>query len=51
METNLVSPLDGSPYVSKVSSRTGFKRFQAPDAPRLLDGRVWSVAFISCVEG
>jgi hypothetical protein len=37
-----VSPLEGRPYVSRTSSRTGLRRFHAPDAPRRLLGRIGS---------
>jgi hypothetical protein len=49
-----VSPFEGRPYVSSTSSRTGFRRFHAPDAPRRLLGRIGSVDLISAddvVEG
>jgi hypothetical protein len=37
-----VSPFEGRPYVSRTSSRTGLRRFHAPDAPRRLLGRMGS---------
>lgn len=44
-----VSPLEGSPYVSRTSSRTGFSRFHAPEAARRLLGRPGSEDFIALV--
>jgi len=46
-----VSPLEGSPYVSRTSSRTGFSRFHAPEAARRLLGRPGSEDFIALVVG
>jgi hypothetical protein len=37
-----VSPLLGKPYVSSTSSRTGLRRFHAPEAARRLLGRMGS---------
>jgi hypothetical protein len=42
-----VSPLLGRPYDSSTSSRTGLRRFHAPDAPRRLLGRMGSEDFIT----
>jgi hypothetical protein len=50
--THRVSPLLGSPYDSSTSSRTGLRRFQAPDVPRRLLGRIGSEDFIDgCCVG
>ena len=49
--TYRVSPLEGSPYVSKTSSRTGFRRFQAPEAARRLLGRAGSDDFMVLAVG
>src|SRR5690242_6013308 len=46
-QTYRVSPLLGSPYDSSTSSRTGLRRFHAPDAPRRLLGRAGSDDFIT----
>jgi hypothetical protein len=51
-----VSPLEGRPYVSRTSSRAGFRRLHAPDAPRRLLGRTGSddrmaVVGVRLVEG
>lgn len=46
-----VSPLLGSPYVSRMSSRTGLRRFHAPDAPRRLLGRAKSEGRMPAVAG
>lgn len=48
--THLVSPLLGSPYDSSTSSRTGLRRFHAPDAPRRLLGRTGSEDFMAMVK-
>lgn len=49
MSTYRVSPLEGRPYVSRTSSRTGLRRFHAPDAPRRLLGRMGSEDLIVAV--
>lgn len=49
--TYRVSPLLGSPYDSSTSSRTGLRRFHAPDAARRLLGRFGSEDLMASEDG